>query len=131
MKILDFFLVRGDGVENPPIAACEEALRREISAFMPKRIPLVQSIRVQVFQPEPKDTYMRATVLFDGSLHLEAAEALEQIDGKVLSGCLPWQKIRCQQLFHTSVSCPAPVYHVIRNQLDSLLARLRGRKGIF
>ncbi|OIT26295.1 atp-dependent rna helicase deah12, chloroplastic [Nicotiana attenuata] len=86
MKILDFFLVRGDAVENPPIAACEEALRREISAFMPTRIPLVQSIRVQVFQPEPKDTYMRVTVLFDGSLHLEAAEALEQIDGKDPAG---------------------------------------------
>ncbi|CAN4106751.1 unnamed protein product [Withania somnifera] len=129
-KILDFFLVRGNAVENPPIAACEEALRREISPFMPKKTPFVQSIRVQVFQPEPKDTFMRAAIMFDGSLHLEAAQALEHIDGKVLSGCLPWQKIRCQQKFHSSVSCPAPVYHVIWNQLDSLLACLRRRKGV-
>lgn len=129
-KILDFFLVRGNAVENPPVAACEEALRREISPFMPKKTPFVQSIRVQVFQPEPKDTYMRAAIMFDGSLHLEAAQALEHIDGKVLSGCLPWQKIRCQQQFHSSVSCPAPVYHVIRNQLDTLLACLHRRKGV-
>ncbi|MCD9559896.1 hypothetical protein HAX54_018224 [Datura stramonium] len=129
-KILDFFLVRGNAVENPPVAACEEALRREISPFMPKKTPFVQSIRVQVFQPEPKDTYMRAAIMFDGSLHLEAAQALEHIDGKVLSGCLPWQKIRCQQQFHSSVSCPAPVYHVIRNELDTLLACLHRRKGV-
>ncbi|XP_059309430.1 ATP-dependent RNA helicase DEAH11, chloroplastic-like isoform X2 [Lycium ferocissimum] len=129
-KILDFFLVRGNAVENPPVAACEEALRREISPFMPKKTPFVQSIRVQVFQPEPKDTYMRAAIMFDGSLHLEAAQALEHVDGKVLSGCLPWQKIRCQQLFQSSVSCPAPVYRVIKNQLDSLLARLQRREGV-
>ncbi|KAK4373612.1 hypothetical protein RND71_008996 [Anisodus tanguticus] len=129
-KILDFFLVRGNAVENPPAAACEEALRREISPLMPKKLPFVQSVRVQVFQPEPKDTYMRAAIIFDGSLHLEAAQALEHIDGKVLSGCLPWQKIRCQQLFHSSVSCPAPVYRVIKNQLDSLLARLQRREGV-
>ncbi|XP_060183939.1 ATP-dependent RNA helicase DEAH11, chloroplastic-like [Lycium barbarum] len=129
-KILDFFLVRGNAVENPPVAACEEALRREMSPFMPKKTPFVQSIRVQVFQPEPKDTYMRAAIMFDGSLHLEAAQALEHVDGKVLSGCLPWQKIRCQQLFQSSVSCPAPVYRVIKNQLDSLLARLQRREGV-
>ncbi|KAK6791080.1 hypothetical protein RDI58_010161 [Solanum bulbocastanum] len=126
-KILDFFFVRGSAVENPPVAACEEALRREISPFMPKN---AQSIRVQVFQPEPKDTYMRASIMFDGSFHLEVAKALEHIDGKVLSGCLPWQKIRCQQQFHSSVSCPAPVYHVIRNQLDSLLPCLQRRNGV-
>ncbi|PHU16776.1 hypothetical protein BC332_12471 [Capsicum chinense] len=129
-KILDFFLVRGTAVEDPPVAACEEALRREISPFMPKTTPFVQSIRVQVFQPAPKDTFMRAAIMFNGSLHLEAAQALEHIDGKVLSGCLPWQKIRCQQQFHSSVSCPAPVYHVIRNQLDSLLTCLKRRKGV-
>ncbi|CAN4126750.1 unnamed protein product [Withania somnifera] len=130
-RILDFFLVRGDPVENPPpIATCEEALRKEILPFMPKRAPYVNSVRVQVFQPEPKDCFTRATIIFDGSLHLEAAKALEHIDGMVLPGCLPWQKIRCQQLFHSSVSCPASVYHVIRNQLDSLLASLRRRKDV-
>ncbi|KAF3675164.1 putative bifunctional riboflavin biosynthesis protein RIBA 1, chloroplastic-like [Capsicum annuum] len=129
-RILDFFLLRGDCVENPPVATCEEALRKEISAFMPKRVPYVDSFRVQVFQPEPKECFTKASITFDGSLHLEAAKALEQIEGIVLPGCLPWQKIRCQQLFHSSVSCPAPVYHVIRNQLDSLLARLRQNKDV-
>ncbi|XP_009615427.1 ATP-dependent RNA helicase DEAH11, chloroplastic-like [Nicotiana tomentosiformis] len=129
-RVLDLFLVRGTAVEDPPVATCEEALRKVISPFMPNRIPYVNSVRVQVFQPEPKDAYTRAAITFDGSLHLEAAKALEQIDGKVLPGCLSWQKIRCQQLFHSSVSCPAPVYHVIRNQLDSLLASLRRRNGV-
>ncbi|KAM3360524.1 ATP-dependent RNA helicase DEAH11, chloroplastic [Capsicum galapagoense] len=129
-RILDFFLLRGDSVENPPVATCEEALRKEISAFMPKRVPYVDSFRVQVFQPEPKESFTKASITFDGSLHLEVAKALEQIEGIILPGCLPWQKIRCQQLFHSSVSCPAPVYHVIRNQLDSLLARLRQNKDV-
>ncbi|KAI3451192.1 hypothetical protein Pfo_007857 [Paulownia fortunei] len=129
-RILDFFLVRGNAIDNPPLMACEEAIRREISPFMPRRNPQGNCVRVQVFPPESKDNFMRATITFDGSLHLEAAKALEQIDGKVLPGCHSWQKIRCQQLFHSSVSCPAPVYLVIRKQLDSLLARLRQQKGV-
>lgn len=128
-RILDFFLVRGDSIEIPSIATCEEALRKEISPFMPKRVPYVNSVCVQVFQPKLKDCFTRAAIMFNGSLHLEPAKALEKIDGMVLPGCFPWQKIRCQQLFHNSVFCPAPVYHVIRNQLDSLLASLRQRKG--
>ncbi|KAG5574593.1 hypothetical protein H5410_054727 [Solanum commersonii] len=127
-RILDFFLVRGDSVGNPPIATCEEALRKEISPFMPKKVPFVNSVRVQVFQPKLTEYFAKAAIIFDGSLHLEAAKALEQIDGMVLPGCLPWQKIRCERLFHSSVSCPGAVYHVIRNQLDSLLASLRRRK---
>ncbi|XAR73444.1 RNA helicase [Bertholletia excelsa] len=127
-KILDFFLVRGDAVENPPCNACEEALLREISPFMPKGNH-GNSVRVQVFTPEPKDAFMRAMIMFNGNLHLEAAKALEKIEGKVLPGCLSWQKIKCQQLFHSSVSCPAPVYSVIKEHLDSLLARFRHRKG--
>jgi len=128
-KILDFFLLRGEAVENPPCSACEEALLRELSPFMPKRNPHGNGVRVQVFPPEPKDSFMRALITFDGSLHLEAAKALEQVEGKVLPGCLPWQKIRCQQLFQSSVSCPTPVYLVIKEQLDILLARLKRRKG--
>uniref|UniRef100_A0A5B7A9E1 RNA helicase n=1 Tax=Davidia involucrata TaxID=16924 RepID=A0A5B7A9E1_DAVIN len=128
-KILDFFLVRGGAVENPPCGACEEALLREISPFMPKRNPYGNCVRVQVFPPEPKDSFMRAFITFDGSLHLEAAKALEQIEGKVLPGCFSWQKIKCQQLFHSSVSCPSPVYSVIKEELDSLLARFQHRKG--
>ncbi|XP_055829065.1 ATP-dependent RNA helicase DEAH11, chloroplastic-like isoform X2 [Solanum dulcamara] len=96
-EILNFFLVRGDSAENPPIATCEEALRKEISPFMPKRVPYVNSVRVQVFQPKLNEYFTKAAIIFDGSLHLEAAKALEQIDGMVLPGCLPWQKIRFGQ----------------------------------
>ncbi|KAL5820052.1 hypothetical protein ACOSQ4_023894 [Xanthoceras sorbifolium] len=128
-RILDFFLVRGDAVENPPCDTCEEALLREISRFMPKRNCHTNYCRVQVFPPESKDAFTRAFITFDGRLHLEAANALEQLEGKVLPGCLPWQKIKCQQLFHTSISCPAPVYSVIKEQLDSLLERFNRLKG--
>uniref|UniRef100_A0A803MCK7 RNA helicase n=1 Tax=Chenopodium quinoa TaxID=63459 RepID=A0A803MCK7_CHEQI len=38
-RIMDFFLVRGDAVEDPTCHACEEALFREISVFMPKGTP--------------------------------------------------------------------------------------------
>ncbi|XP_073293520.1 ATP-dependent RNA helicase DEAH12, chloroplastic [Primulina huaijiensis] len=129
-RILDLFLIRGDAIDNPSLMACEEAVMREISPFMPRRNPQGNFVRVQVFQPKHKDCYMRATITFDGNLHLEAAKALEQIDGKVLPGCFSWQKIRCQRLFHSSVSCPAPVYFVIRTQLNSLLARVQRRNGV-
>ncbi|CAI9763564.1 unnamed protein product [Fraxinus pennsylvanica] len=128
-QILDFFLLRGDAVDDPPILVCQEAILREISPFMPRRGLQGNSVCVQVYQPEPKDSCMRALITFDGNLHLEAAKALEQIAGKVLPGCLSWQRIRCQQLFHSSVSCPAPVYLVIEKQLDSLLSRVQRRKG--
>ncbi|KAM7523782.1 hypothetical protein LguiA_013684 [Lonicera macranthoides] len=127
--ILDFFLVRGNAVENPPCDDLEEALLKEISAFMPKRNLHRNYVRIQVFPPEPRDNFVRASITFDGSLHLEAAKALEQLEGKVLPRCLSWQKIKCQQLFHSYVSCPSPVYSVIKEQLDSLLGRLRHRKG--
>ncbi|KAK4485915.1 hypothetical protein RD792_008566 [Penstemon davidsonii] len=121
-RILDFFLLRGCAIDNTlPLVACEKAIRHEISPFMGR------CVRVQV---EQRDSCMRATITFDGSLHLEAARALEEIDGKVLHGCLPWQKIKCQPLFHSSVSCPAPVYWVIREQLDSLLASFQTRRGV-
>ena len=44
-----------------------------------------------------KDYFMKVEIRFDGSLHLEAAK--EQIDGKALRGCEPWQKIKCQEQF--------------------------------
>nr|GMC59608.1 ATP-dependent RNA helicase DEAH11, chloroplastic-like [Ipomoea batatas] len=124
--ILSLFLVRGNPVENPPLVACEEALLREISSLMPKRTHL----SAQVFQPEPNDSYMRAIITFDGNLHLEAAKALEELDGKVLLGFLPWQKIKCQQIFQSSVSCPAAAYHVIETELHHLLERLKNHKGV-
>ncbi|KAK6923377.1 IBR domain [Dillenia turbinata] len=128
-KILDFFLVRGDAVENLPCAVYEEALLKELSPFMPNRSPQSNICTVQVFPPETKDTYMRALITFDGRLHLEAAKALQELEGKVLPGCLSWQKIKCQQLFHSIVCCSAPVYFVIKTELDILLARFRRRRG--
>lgn len=129
-KILDLFLVRGNALENPSVSSSQEALLKEISSFMPKRSPLCSCVRVQVFQPEVRDSYTRAVITFDGSLYSEAAVALDHINGRVLPGCLPWQKMKCQHLFHSSVSCPTSVYPVIRSQLDSLLANSRRRKGL-
>ncbi|XP_010254674.1 PREDICTED: ATP-dependent RNA helicase DEAH11, chloroplastic-like [Nelumbo nucifera] len=128
-RILDVFLLRGDAVESLSYTACEEALLREIAPFMPSNIPLSSSCQVQVFPPEPKDCLMKAVITFDGRLHLEAAKALQHIQGKALNGCFSWQKIQSQQMFHSSVSCPATVYFVIKRQLDSLLSSFKHRKG--
>ncbi|KDP40932.1 hypothetical protein JCGZ_24931 [Jatropha curcas] len=129
-RILDVFLIRGDAVDNPPLSACEEALLKEIAPFMPNQGPLSNYCHVQVFPPQPKDTYMKAYITFDGRLHLEAAKALQHIQGKVLAGCFSWQKLRCQQVFHSSVSCPASVYAFIERQLNSLLKRFKNRPGV-
>ncbi|XP_059624219.1 ATP-dependent RNA helicase DEAH11, chloroplastic-like [Cornus florida] len=130
-KILDLFLVRGNAIENPlSCDACEEAILRLISPFIPKKNSNGNFVGVQVFPPEMKDSFMKALITFDGSLHLEAAKALEQIEGKVLPGCLSWQKIKCQPMFYSSVSCPARVYLVIKEQLESLLASIQHRKGV-
>lgn len=128
-RILDFFIVRGDAVENPPLGACEKALLREISPFMPKRNPQTSCCRVQVFPPELKDAFMKAFITFDGRLHLEAARALEHMEGKVLPGCHSWQKIKCEQMFHSLISCSASIYVAIKKQLDSLLASFSRVKG--
>uniref|UniRef100_A0A6N2L4X2 RNA helicase n=1 Tax=Salix viminalis TaxID=40686 RepID=A0A6N2L4X2_SALVM len=128
-RILDFFIVRGDAVENPPLDACEKALSREISPFMPKRNPQTSCWRVQVFPPELKDTFMKAFITFDGRLHLEAARALEHMEGKVLPGFLSWQKIKCERIFHSLISCSASIYVAIKKQLDSLLASFNRVKG--
>lgn len=131
LRILDFFLIRGRVEENPSYMDCEDALHKTISSLMPKRSPqAADNVRVQIFPPKLKDAFMKAIVTFDGSLHLEAATALEQIEGTVLPGCLSWQKIKCQQLFHSSVSCSAPVYMSIRRQLTSLLATFRLKRGV-
>lgn len=127
--ILDVFLLRGEVVNQPLPAACEDALMREIAPFMPNRNCPSNNCRVQVFPPDPLDYSMKASITFDGNLHLEAARALQHIEGKVLLGCLPWQKIQCQQLFHSSVSCPAAVFRVIKKQFDALLGSFRYRKG--
>lgn len=128
-RILDFFLIRGGAVEDPSCRACEEVLFREISVFMPKGNPQINFCRVQVFPPEPKNAFMRALITFDGRLHLEAAKALEQIEGKALPGFHSWQKIQCQRLFHTSVCCSSSVYFIIKRELESLVARLNRQRG--
>ncbi|XP_074268675.1 ATP-dependent RNA helicase DEAH12, chloroplastic-like [Silene latifolia] len=127
--ILDFFLVREDAVDNPPCHACEEVLFRELSAFMPKGSPQINFCRVRVFSPDPKHAFMKALVTFDGRLYFEAAKALEQIEGTTLPGFQPWQKIQCQRLFHTSVSCPSFVYSVIKSELDLMVTRFNRQKG--
>ncbi|XP_076904394.1 ATP-dependent RNA helicase DEAH11, chloroplastic-like [Bidens hawaiensis] len=126
-KILKVSLPRAPPAENPPVAALEDALLREVRSFMPGSKN--ECVRVHIFPCEPLDYVMKAEISFDGSLHLEAAKALEQIDGKALPGCQPWQKIKCQQQFNSIVSCPASVYGVIKDQLRSLLDNLQLRKG--
>ncbi|KNA05011.1 hypothetical protein SOVF_194360 [Spinacia oleracea] len=128
-RIVDFFLVRGNAVEDPTCRACEEVLFREISAFMPTGSPQINFCRVQVFPPEPKNAFMKALITFDGRLHLEAARALEEIEGKALLGFQSWQKIQCQRLFHTSICCSSAVYFVIKRELDSLMAYLNCKRG--
>ncbi|KAF5936912.1 hypothetical protein HYC85_024418 [Camellia sinensis] len=129
-KILDLFLVRGAAVDDPPCGSCEAALRKELAPFMPSNSPLSNFCYVKVFPPEPKDNFMKALITFDGRLHLEAAKALHHIEGKALAVCLSLQKIQCQQLFHSSLSCPAPVYVVIKRQLDSLFNSFKHRSGV-
>ena len=128
-RVLDFFLVRGEAIESPLFNVCEEALLKKIATLMPKNNHHSACCRVQVFRPEPKDSFMRAFITFDGRLHLEAAKALEQIDGEVLPGCFSWQKIKCQQLFHSSLSCSVPVFLVIKKQLESLIRSCMHIKG--
>ncbi|KAL3524852.1 hypothetical protein ACH5RR_013224 [Cinchona calisaya] len=50
--------------------------------------------------------------------------------GKVLPGYLPWQMMKCQHLFCSSMWCPASVYLDIRNQLDHLVKSFCRRKGV-
>ncbi|KAI7995771.1 hypothetical protein LOK49_LG11G00671 [Camellia lanceoleosa] len=57
------------------------------------------------------------------------AKALHHIEGKALAGCLSWQKIQCQQLFHSFLSCPALVYVVIKRQLDTLFNSFKHRSA--
>ncbi|XP_050210057.1 ATP-dependent RNA helicase DEAH11, chloroplastic-like [Mercurialis annua] len=130
-RILKVFLKRGDAVNNnPSISACEDAILKEIAPFMPNQAPLSNYCHVQVHSPNPKDVFMKAWITFDGRLHLEAAKALQHIQGKVIAGCFSWQKMQCEQKFHSFVSCPAPVRALIERQLNSLLKRFNLRPGV-
>lgn len=128
-KIFDIHLVRGEAL-NISCEDCEEALRKEVAPFIPCKNPQGKNFQVQVFPPEPKDYMMKAVITFDGRQHLEAAMALDHIQGKVLTGCHSWQRIQCQHMFHSSVFCPAPVYPVVKEQLDSLFKSFKLRNGV-
>ncbi|XP_047977087.1 ATP-dependent RNA helicase DEAH11, chloroplastic-like [Salvia hispanica] len=125
-QITDFFLLLENANDDllPPPPACEDAILREISPFMPRRNQGAP-VNVKVFPPEAKDSIMRAQIDFDGNLYLEAARALEHIDQKVLPGCGSWQKIVCRPLFDGSVYCPPSVYHVVENEFHHFLRRLQ------
>lgn len=129
-RILDVRLLRGMPIASPSASACAEALTREISPFMPNKNFPGQNFRVEVFPPEEKDSMMKATITFDGSLYREAARALDCLQGSVLSCCLPWQIIQCQHVFHSTVSCPVRIYNVISQAVASLLESFRSQKGV-
>ncbi|KAL6657579.1 hypothetical protein ACP70R_005359 [Stipagrostis hirtigluma subsp. patula] len=129
-RILDIRLLRGPSTAGPSVSACTEALVKEISLFMPNKNFPGHNFRVEVLPPEEKDTMMKATITFDGSLHREAARALDHLQGSVLPCCLPWQTIQCWHVFHSSVSCPLRVYNVISQAVASLLERFRLEKGV-
>ncbi|KAG6533685.1 hypothetical protein ZIOFF_007560 [Zingiber officinale] len=129
-KIFNIRLCRTEVITDLPNSTFEEALIKEISPFMPKKHFSDNSFRVEIFRPAPQDPITRAMITFDGSLHLEAAKALEHIEGKVLPGCLSWQKIQCQHVFRSSLCFPSHIYAVIRKNLDSLLESFRCRKGV-
>ncbi|GAB2283264.1 hypothetical protein Dimus_017786 [Dionaea muscipula] len=126
---------RGIGIvkceeDDPPLDVCEKDLFKEISRLMPRQSPYVNCCKVHVLHPKPNARFMEASVIFDGRLHLEAARALEQIEGKVLPCCLPWQKIKSRRIFHSSVSCSSSIYYAIEKQLNILIANLGRRKGV-
>ncbi|KAJ0984575.1 hypothetical protein J5N97_002931 [Dioscorea zingiberensis] len=128
--IFDVHLLRGESSSDLPNSTYAKALMKEIAPFMPNKQFHADSFRVEVFNPEMKDYMMKALITFNGSLHLEAAKALDHIQGKVLPGFLSWQKIECQHMFYSTLSCPGRVYSVIKKDLDSLLRNFKLHKGV-
>ncbi|CAN6455402.1 unnamed protein product [Victoria cruziana] len=124
-KILDVHLLRGEIVHQPSSSACKEALLKEITDFVPG-----DKCHVHVFNSEPKDYLMKAWITFDVNLHLRAAMALDYLHGKTLSCCLPWQRIHCEHMFQSLVSCPSSVYYVIKKDLESLFEKMKFQRGI-
>nr|CAD1826314.1 unnamed protein product [Ananas comosus var. bracteatus] len=130
-RILNVRLLRGDAINNLPVSTYAEALVKEIAPFMPNKNLPNCNFQVEVYNYEPKDYMVKAMITFDGSLHGEAANALDHIQGKVLSGCFPWQKIQCQHIFSSSLSCPSRIYFVIKGQLDHLLEGFKHEDGAY
>eukprot|EP01018_Ginkgo_biloba_P028693 Gb_34264 [translate_table: standard] len=118
--IVDLFILRLPAGAQPSKAACEVALLKELAVFVPQG-----KFQVVVHNCDPKDFNTRALVIFDGSIHLRAAMALFHLQGKVLSVCMPWQKISCQQTFYSTVLCPAPIYSVLKTELHTLIESLQ------
>ncbi|XP_010942622.2 ATP-dependent RNA helicase DEAH12, chloroplastic-like [Elaeis guineensis] len=128
-RILGVRLLRGEAMNNLPPSTYAEFLVREIAPFMPSKNSS-NCFWVEVFDYEPRDWMVKAIITFDGNLHLEAANALNYIQGRVLPCCLPWQKIQCQHMFYSSVSCSPHVYFVLKKQMDQLLERFKNQKGV-
>ncbi|CAA0401784.1 unnamed protein product [Arabidopsis thaliana] len=127
---LNFFIFRKKySVQCPSPTACEEELHKRIFARMSAKNPEPNCVQVQVFEPKEDNYFMRALIKFDGRLHFEAAKALQELNGEVLPGCLPWQKIKCEQLFQSSIICSASIYNTVKRQLNVLLARFERQKG--
>uniref|UniRef100_A0A453B296 RNA helicase n=1 Tax=Aegilops tauschii subsp. strangulata TaxID=200361 RepID=A0A453B296_AEGTS len=131
-RILNIRLLRvkGNAIASPSVSTCEEELVREISPFMPNKSFPGQNFRVEVFPPEENDSLTRATITFDGSLHREAARALDHLEGHFLPCCQPWQIIQCNHVFHSTLSCPVRVYNVISQEVASLLESFQSQKGM-
>ncbi|XP_048555312.1 ATP-dependent RNA helicase DEAH12, chloroplastic-like isoform X2 [Triticum urartu] len=131
-RILNIRLLRvkGNAIASPSVSTCEEELVREISPFMSNKSFPGQNFRVEVFPPEENDSLTRATITFDGSLHREAARALDHLEGHFLPCCQPWQIIQCNHVFHSTLSCPVRVYNVISQEVASLLESFQSQKGV-
>lgn len=128
-QILDIRILRAPAGAQPSEADCAEALVREIREYMPDKNSPEKNFRVEVFTPEPNDFHMKAVITFNGSLHLEAAKALDHLEGHILPGCLPWQTIQCQHVFTTSLTCSARVYNVVKEEIQSELRSFQNKKG--
>ncbi|XP_078435393.1 ATP-dependent RNA helicase DEAH11, chloroplastic-like [Wolffia australiana] len=125
MSIVRVHVFRGGLVLEPPANALEEAILREVAPFVSRK-----GVRVQILDPgAPQNSLTRALVSFDGKMHQEAASALSHLVGRALPICRPWQKIRCQQLFSSSLVCPPAVFPTIKSQLLSLIQRFNCLPG--
>ncbi|KAF9598768.1 hypothetical protein IFM89_031436 [Coptis chinensis] len=109
---------------------------------------VVSGIHRELSEPELLETFRTATnrKIFD--IHLVRGEAVnnpscsacedalvKEIAPFIPSKNMPGnnfhvQSIQCQHMFHSSVSFPAPVYPVVKQQLDSLFESFRHRNGV-
>ncbi|KAJ0265970.1 ATP-dependent RNA helicase DEAH12 [Hirschfeldia incana] len=127
---LEFFLFRRKNVHSQPLTVCKDTLHKRIFACLSSRNPDPNCVRVKVFEPKEKDCFVRALITFDGRLHLEAAKALQELDGKVLLPIShPWQRVKCEQKFQSSIICPAFIYNIVRRQLNAKLASFKRQRG--